>query len=320
MTKRIALLDGDVIAYRAAAANETRSIKVTHKITGQVTEHAHRTAFKEHIKGFFEADEFDVEDVQTAMPVEFALNGVKATIESLCKSCDADEYEVYLSGKTNFRDDLPLPTKYKSNRTDNIRPLQLKDCREYLEKHHEAIRVEACEADDALAQRAYEGFKQGTVNIVCTIDKDAYGVESWLYNWTKMEKPVLVKGLGSIELDEKKCLRGIGRKWYYAQWCKGDMVDCFKPSELSGKKFGDVACYKLLAGCKTDKECVQAVYDQYKAWYPSAITYTAWDGTEHTKDAIELMDLYAACAHMRRFPTDVFDTRKLLTKLGINYE
>lgn len=320
MTKRIALLDGDVIAYRAAAANETRSIKVTHKVTGQVTEHAHRTGFKEHIKGHFEPEEFIIEDVQTPEDIRFALNGVKTTIESLCASCEADEYEVYLSGKTNFRDDLPLPTKYKSNRTDSIRPIQLKECRDYLEKHHEAIRVEHCEADDTLAQRAYEGFKQGTINIVCTIDKDAYGVESWLYNWTKMDKPVRVKGLGSIELDDKKVLRGMGRKWYYAQWTKGDQVDCFKPSEIAGKSFGDVACFKLLNGCKTDKECVEAVYQQYKKWYPGVVTYKCWQGIERTTDAIGLMDLYAACAHMRRFEGDVFDTEKLLKTLGIEYE
>lgn len=320
MTKRIALIDGDVIAYRAAAANETRSIRVTHKVTGQVTEHAHRTGFKEHIKGLFEVDEFDIEDVQTAEDLKFALHAVKTTIEGLCATCEADEYEVFLSGKTNFRDDLPLPSKYKGSREDNIRPLQLKECRDYLVKHHEATHAVDCEADDVLAQRAYECLKSGDVGIVCTIDKDAYGVESWLYNWTKMDKPVRVTGLGSIELDDKKVLRGIGRKWFYAQWVKGDSVDCFKPSELSGKKFGDVACLKLLGGCKTDKECVEAVYKQYKTWYPGVVKYTCWEGKQHTTDAIGLMDLYAACAHMKRFQLDVFNTKKLLDKLGIVYE
>lgn len=319
MTKRVACIDGDIVAFRCAAANESRSIKVTHKVTQQVTEHAHRTAFKEHIKGLFEVDEFEIEDVQRAEDIKFAFHAMKTTIEGLCKTCDADEYEVCLSGATNFRDDLPLPTKYKSNRTDNIRPLQLKECREYLIKHHEASVSQGQEADDDLAARAYAGLKQGVVNIVVTQDKDANGVEGWLYNWAKMDKPILIKGLGEIHLDDKKELRGIGRKWFYAQWVKGDSIDCFKPSELSGKKFGDVACFKLLGECKTDKECVEAVYKQYKAWYPEPVTYTAWDGTEHTKDVIEIMDMYAACSHMRRFEGDVFSTKKVMDKLKVDH-
>jgi hypothetical protein len=315
--KRIACIDGDVVAYRCAAANERRSIKATHKTTGQVSEHPHRTGFKEHIRGLFEVDEFTIEDQQHPEDLKFAFHAMKTTIEGLCASCEADEYEIYMSGPTNFRDALPLPTKYKSSRTDTIRPVQLKECRDYLMKHHDAKTAIDQEADDDLAQRAYEGFKENTINIICTIDKDAYGVESYLYNWTKMNAPIRVKGLGEIFLDDKKELRGQGRKWFYAQWAKGDSVDCFKPSELSGKKFGDTGCFKLLGECKTDKECVEAVYKQYKTWYPTPITYKAWDSTEHTKTVIEIMDMYAACAHMRRFDGDVFDTAKLLAKLGI---
>lgn len=321
MTKRIAIIDGDLIAYRAAAANETRSVRVTHKVTGQVTEHAHRTGFKEHIKGIFEADEFLIEDVQTPEDIKFALNGAKSSIKSLCDACEADEYEVYLSGKTNFRDALPLPTKYKSSREGGIRPMQLKECREYLVKHHEAFHAEGCEADDKLAQRCYEGLRSGDITIACTIDGDQNGVAGWMYNWNKMSAPKLVSGLGSIELiKDNKDFDGYGRKFFFAQWVLGDATDCFKPCEIAKKKFGVVAMYNLLKDCNTDRECVEAVYKQYKTWYPGVVEYTCWEGKQHTTDAIGLMDLYAACAHMVRFPGDRIDTRKLLTKLEIPFD
>lgn len=313
------VIDGDIVAFRCAAANETRSIKATHKTTGMVTTYPHRTAMKEQIKGAFELEEFDIEDVQTPEDIKNAFHGINTSIAALCKTCEADYYEVYLSGKDNFRLDLPLPTRYKSNRDDGLRPLQLKECKEFLIKHHEGIVVDGEEADDALSRRCYEGVKAKKKVIQSTLDKDANSNEGWLYNWIKMEEPLLVSGLGSLELDEKNKLRGISRKWFYAQWVMGDPVDCFKPSEIAGKKFGDVSVYKLLADCTTDKECIEAVYGQYKKWYPKPVTYTAWDGTEHTKDAVELMDLYAACAHMRRFEGDVFDTKKLLDKLKIEY-
>jgi len=133
-----------------------------------------------------------------------------------------------------------------------------------------------------------------------------------------MKEPKLISGLGEIELvKDNKDFDGYGRKFYYAQWVLGDSVDAFKPCELAGKKFGVVSMYNLLKDCKTDKECVQAVYNQYKKWYPSPVTYTAWDGKEYIKGVVEIMDLYAACAHMKRFETDVFDTKKLLTTLEI---
>ncbi len=315
--KTIAILDADIIAFRCSAANESRSIRVTHKVTQQVTEHAHRTGFKEHIKGSFEVDEFEIEDVQTCEDISHAFHAMNTTIDALVKSCGADGYELYISGDNNFRDNLPLPTKYKAGRS-SIKPLQLADCRNYLVKKKGAAVVHDKEVDDVLAQRCYEGLRDKVKTVACTIDGDQNGVAGWMYNWTKMQQPKLVKGFGSIELTKgNKDFDGHGRKFYYAQWILGDAVDAFKPSEIANKKFGVVAMYKLLGDCKDDKECVQAVYNQYRAWYPTPVTYTAWDGKEYTKDVIEIMDMYAACAHMKRFDDDIFDTKKLLTNLGI---
>lgn len=317
--KKVVVLDGDCLVYRAAAANESRSIRVTHKQTGQITTHAHRTAFKEHIREVFLIDEFEVEDVQEAEDLSFALHGIKVTIENICKTCNADDYIIYLSGSSNFRDRLPLPTKYKGNRVGNIRPLQLKDCRQYLIHQHNAKLAIDCEADDMLAQMAYLGSKNKEIRYyICTNDKDAYSSDSWLYNWTKMDKPIRIKGLGHLELDDKGKVRGQGRKFLWWQIAAGDPVDFFKPSELSGKKFGDISAYKLLKDLKTDRECVEALIKLYKSWYSPTITYTAWDGVEHTKCPLDMLDMYAACAHMRRWEGDVFEIRKVMANLGID--
>lgn len=318
MTKTIAILDGDIIAFRCAAANETRSIRATHKVTGQEITCPHRTALKEQIKDVFQIDEFDIVDVQTPEELNYAFNAMNTCIDAFKRSCGASSFELYISGENNFRDDLPLPTKYKSNRT-GIRPVLLKECREYLVKSRQAKIVNGREVDDILAQRCYEGLKQGIKTVAVTNDGDQNGCAGYYYNWTKMTEPFLVQGLGEIKLTEnRKDFDGYGRKFFYAQWVFGDWnVDRFKPAELSGKSFGVVAMCKLLKDCDTDKKCVQAVYDQYRLWYPKPVTYTAWDGKEYTKTVIELMDMYAACAHMKRFENDVFDTAALLTKLGI---
>lgn len=318
MTKTIAIIDADILAFRCSAANESRSVRATHKTTGQEIVCPHRTALKEQIRGVFDLSEFDIEDVQTPADITFAYKAMKTCIEAFKKSCNADKVELYISGEGNFRDSLPLPTKYKSNRT-GIKPLQLQACRDWLINKKGAVVVNGREVDDMLAQRCYEGLKQGVKTIAVTIDGDQNGVAGFFYNWTKMDEPKLVSGLGYIELiKDNKDFDGYGRKFFYAQWVYGDWnTDRFKPAELSGKNFGVVSMYNLLKDCNTDKECVQAVYDQYKRWYGNGVTYTAWDGTEQTKSTIELMDMYAACAHMKRFENDVFDTKKLLDKLEI---
>lgn len=321
MTKTIAIIDADIVAFRCSAANETRSIKATHKTTGQEIICPHRTALKEQIRDVFQIEEFDIEDIQTAEDVSHAFHAINTTIEALKKSCNADDVEIYISGHDNFRDKLPLPSKYKGTRT-GIKPVQLQECREYLVKKKGAEVIHGKEVDDKLAQRCYEGLKQKIRTVACTIDGDQQGVEGWYYNWTKMQEPKLIKGLGEIYLvKDNKDFDGYGRKFFYAQWILGDSTDAFKPCEIAKKKFGVVAMYNLLKDCKTDKECVEAVYNQYKKWYSDEyIEYACWDGKPQKKTVIELMDMYAACAHMRRFEDDVFSTEKLLKTLEIKYD
>ncbi len=321
MTKTISIIDGDILAFRCSAANETRSIKATHKTTGQEIICPHRTSLKEQIKDSFSIEEFDIVDVQTPEDISHAFHAINTTIEALKKSCKADEVEIYLSGVDNFRDKLPLPTKYKSGRS-STKPLQLKECRDYLELKKKAEVVNGREVDDKLAQRCAEGLAQGIKTIACTIDGDQNGVAGWMYNWTKQSEPFLVKGFGEIRLvKDNKDFDGYGRVFYYAQWVLGDAIDAFKPCEIAGKKFGVVSMYNLLKDCKTDKEAVEAVYKQYKTWYPKEpIVYTDWQGIEQSKSLIEIMDLYASCAHMLRSEDDVFSTEKLLNNLGIDWK
>ena len=322
MTKTIVVIDGDIVAFRCAASNEKRSIKATHKTTGQEIVCAHRTAFKEQIRDVFQPEEFDIVDVQTAEDISHAIHGMKTTVAALKKSCNADEVEIYLSGKNNFRDSLPLPTKYKDR--GGIKPTQLKECRKYLQEKMGAVIIDNYEVDDKLAMRCHEGLQQGVKTIAATIDGDQNGVAGWMYNWNKHSEPFLVQGFGEIHLvKDNKDFDGYGRKFFYAQWVLGDSVDVFKPCEVAKKKFGVVSMYNLLKDCTNDKEAVQAVYNQYKSWYcPNGcepVMYIDWQGNSQSKTLIELMDMYAACAHMLRWEGDVFNTEALLDKLGITY-
>lgn len=51
---------------------------------------------------------------------------------------DPDSYEVYLTGKTNFRNDIAKTAVYKGNRKDKIKPRHLQIVRDYLSMSYDA--------------------------------------------------------------------------------------------------------------------------------------------------------------------------------------
>lgn len=315
-------IDGDLLAFKATAVNEERSVKARHKETGEERLLDLRTTLKKEV-GKEAYKDWEFEDVQTPKNFKFSCNTAEDLIAKWVGFANADTYEIVLTGKDNFRDNLPLPRKYKANRENAIRPLHVKKMKQWLIDKHNATVVDGVECDDRLAELAYLGYKNKEKIIQTTIDKDAYGCEGWILHMDCIEHPKLISGFGKLTLIDKgktKELKGYGKIWMLVQSVLGDDSDGYKPCELAGVKWGDVACYNLLKDCKTYKEAFQAVYNQYREWYPSPVTYTAWDGKEYTKSALEIWQMYFDCARMRRWENDVVDLRDVLTKLEIDYD
>lgn len=317
MSKPIAVIDGDLLAFKSSAANESRFIEVLHKPTERVKVFKHRTEFKEKVDNTkFPLEDFIITDKQQADELSYALHTVKRMIEGICESCGTDQYEIYFSGKDNFRDKLPLPSKYKGNRDGLIRPLQLSDVKEYLIKKHGAAVVTG-EADDKISMRQYDGIKSNTKIIGCSTDKDSLGTDGWIYNWDTMEQPMFVKGLGELRLDDKNKVRGYGSKWKYLQWIVGDAIDGLNPCEIAKIKFGEKSGYKVLVDLETDKECWQAVHDLYLKWYPQSTEYIDQTGSNICADYLDIAQVYWDGIHMLRFAEDKVNVREVMRKMGI---
>jgi hypothetical protein len=322
----ILVLDGDEIAFKVSAACEQRGILVTNKTNEAQSAFKHRTEFNNFLAGLVIPDgHFEIEDTQIAEPIKNAFATIKAKLNNYKDKFNTEHMEIYLSGKDNFRDHIPLPIQYKSDRKDSLRPLLLKDIRNYLSEFQKAVTVQgAYEVDDVLGMRGYDGYKSGKKIIPFTVDKDALQNSGWLYNPDKMIEPQFIEGLGELSIDDKGKLRGFGRKWLYAQWVLGDSTDCYNPrdiaQQLTGKKptFGEKAAYKLLAELTTDKDCVKAIQDLYIKWYgKSDVTYKTFKGDERTVDYIEIMQMYLDCARMLRWEGDKVVVREMLTKMGL---
>lgn len=314
MTNTLAVIDGDLLSFKCAAVTEKRSVIAKHKETLDEVEFDTATKFKEWAGS--EASMYDLTPIRTPEPIANTLRSIKTKLNSILEACGADSYHIVISGDNNFRKEIPLPSQYKNTRSDTGKPVNLDEAKEYLIKHHNA-EVAVGEADEVLVGYAYQGYKNKQKVIQCSIDKDAYHGPYWLYNWDAMEAPELIEGFGKLYINSADTVKGQGRMFLYFQMAFGDPIDAYKPCELAKVKFGEKGAYKLLKDCTTDKEALEALVKQYKKWYPEPVTYRAWNDELHTKDWLEIWQMYADCAFMPRWVGDRFDVKKVLTKLGV---
>ena len=152
---------------------------------------------------------------------------------------EVQTWELHLTGKTNFRDEIAVTAPYKGNRKGTEKPTHYKLFREYLEMSWGATVNEGIEADDMLAMRQTD---LGEESVIVTLDKDLDQVEGWHYNFVK-------KSLYHIDKQE-----GLFR--FYKQFLTGDAVDNIKGVKGIGPKRAD----KLLEG-KSEKEMWEIVVE-----------------------------------------------------------
>lgn len=342
MTDKL-IFDADSIAYKAAAANEERSISTQHIEKGVIERWDNRTAFRKFLANTpHTEDMYTITDVQEARHSSYGKSLIREMIKGHQTRFGVSSHEIYIGGVDNFRDKIPLPMThiatcgkwagksklggaYKENREDSIRPLQLKELRSYMIGELKAIVVNGQEVDDMSSIRAYDGHLSGDRIIQVTEDKDALQCTGWLVNPQKMSKPIYIKGFGELH-KEGKGIKGTGRMWLYYQALYGDSVDNYHGCDLykieqdklgNSVTFGEVAAFKVLDGAKSDKEALTALYKQYKLWYPEKVTYMDHMGQMQSKDAIEIMQMYFDCAFMRRWENDRIIVADLLAKLGV---
>lgn len=319
MIESMVAVDCDLVSFKAAAACETRTIDV---YDGEFSlgNYPNRTAFKKYLTTTFPdktIDDFQIKDKQEVESVANCLHTVKVMLNGIREACGVNHIKAIVQGEGNFRDDLLLPSKYKGNRDGTIRPILLSDCKSYITRQYDHEYANGQESDDVCSTYAYKGFKERKVIIQASTDKDANHNVGLLYNWDKMSKPELIQGFGTLVRDAKGKVSGKGRKWFYHQILFGDRADNYCPYELSGQRFGEKSSFDVLDFLTTDKECWQAIYDTYTKWYPTAFEYTAWNGEKVKADAVQMMQLYIDCAHMRRWENDRLNVVDILDKMGV---
>lgn len=317
------ILDGDSIAYRCAAAVEERGILVKHKPSGKSMEFKTRTEFKEHMSNRKKTitEDYEIEDTQDPGSVSIVLRTMRQHVEKVANACNADEVIIYAGERDNFRNTLPLPSKYKGNRTGLIRPLNLDAAKAYLRNSLGAKLAIGYEVDDACCIAAYEAKAKGKKAVMYWYEKDQNSFDGiYLLKQEGDEfHETLVPSLGSLWKD-KTDVKGLGFKFLAFQVCYGDGVDNFRAAEVSTtvKRFGKSSAFKILDPLSTEQEVAQAIVDQFKKFYPEPVTYSDWTGKEQTKDWKEMLDMYFKCARMKRSEDDQLDSIAFLASKGVD--
>jgi len=141
------LIDGDVLAYRAAFScqdtSEQDAIEKLDDIVYEILDEVYWDAHDDDIK---------------------------------------DSYIVYLTGKGNFRYDYAVSYPYKGNRKNTEKPIHLRAIRDHMIDNWDAVVSEGEEADDLIGIGA---TNYGPDTIVATIDKDMLQLPCVHYNPSK---------------------------------------------------------------------------------------------------------------------------------------
>lgn len=199
------LLDGDIIAYRAAFS----------------------TRDSPDIKSALDKTDELVSNILTQ-----CLGGFYAP----------NEYQIYLTGEGNFREDIAKTLVYKGNRKGVDKPPHLQEIKEYLQSEYKAIVSGGEEADDLIA---IEATKLGYKACIASVDKDFLQVPCWHYNISKQE----FSKVSELE----------GLRFFYSQILTGDRADNIQGVVGIGPKKAE----KFLLDCQNEHEMFKVVLDKH---------------------------------------------------------
>ena len=189
------LIDIDSAVFKAGCANEARGYNVV-DIDDVTVVHSCQykkdaVAFVEGLGGLQEG--VRIEPYKAAKgPESHSIQNVDTIVKGIIKQYPRVEYEMYISGKGNFRYDVH--PEYKANRDSFARPLHEQIIRERLISHWGAEVVDGEEVDDKVS---YLGYDRPDDRIIVSIDKDLDNTPGRHYNYDKKEEYLITHDEGN---------------------------------------------------------------------------------------------------------------------------
>lgn len=188
--------------------------------------------------------------------MDYCITAAEQRMDNILEATGCKEIEFYLTGKSNFRNDIATIQTYKAGR--GSKPSLYEEMRKWVEFKWDATTVEGMEADDMLAVRQMQ--EKGDTVIVSR-DKDLRMVRGWHYGYqcgkqAEYEMRFIDK-IGYLEMGKK--LKGGGMKWFFSQLIMGDKTD-----NIQGVKgAGDKKAFNTIDPLTTSQEMFNACLELY---------------------------------------------------------
>ncbi|AGH32263.1 hypothetical protein VPHG_00200 [Vibrio phage 11895-B1] len=365
--------DFDGVVYRVCSNMEHRLIKVKHKTEDIEEVLQNITTFKgrgkkisevswlgvqnikREVEGkpLFNVDDFEITPFQELkMEKDKALEQAKIQIFMKIKQVKQQygipKVKLLLGEGSSFRESLNQAKLYKGNRADTLRPLLLKEVRqwvldeldsEFAAPLDDGRVIECDDLSNFYGVLGYQNYvKTGKFNFIeLSPDKDSpaqsgklmvnpdthTGENNPLRGKFKFPQAMLIhttnKSIGDVELVVKggekstsKEVKGYGLKFLVYQAILGkDQADSYNCLGDIGISLGDVEAYKLLKPCKTAKEVLQVAIDTAYERTPYGVQYTSHKGEKLDVDTMTYLNEYFRTAYMLRNTKDCMDLYKL---------
>ncbi len=275
------LIDGDIVLYRAAFAAQARKTLVELP-DGSSHLFSRKWAARDWIESMgYEEDDCTLVTMFDMKNEEEAYMIVDNIMQDIFNGLSSNNFEMYLTGKGNYREGLAVTHKYKGNRDDNDKPILYDQVKQYLVDTYDAQVIEGMEADDKL------GIEQTPETCIVSIDKDLDQIEGWHYNFVHQD-------LYNVSPDE--ALRS-----FQVQCLVGDPTD----NIVGLKGIGEKTANKLLDNCHPDdtweiilfeyeKQCGDAAFDRLvenaRLLYILRKPEEIWEPPQQLIDAAELFE------------------------------
>ncbi len=278
----IALIDGDIIVYRAGFSAQSTYYAIINRKDGFEIEFEPHQKKKEVIQVSshmgLTTEEWALDARIMVRPVSHACQAAKLILEAIIAEIKPDQVRIFLTSndKSNYRFKIAKTKKYKGNRTAP-KPKHYDDVRKYLIEQWAAEVITGEEADDAMGKAQ---TVPGVESVICSIDKDLDIIPGLHYNFVKDER-YKVSFFGSLKLytlaSGRQAIRGGGLKWFYAQMLLGDNADNIPG--ITG--CGPIKVFNILNPLTTETEVHNRVLGIYNSAYP--------DGLEKFKEMYNLL-------------------------------
>ena len=297
---KVLIVDGDIACYKIASVTEFKYLYTSSE--GEEFKVKSKKSFLAYCEeNDLDINSFSVVPTQIAEPVSYAIKSLNDSMVKVMEYCGCNRIEYYIGGSGNFRNEIPLPVQYKTNRTETVRPIHLTALKDYLIKYKGAKKVCCSEADDVVNNRMRTLNKQGIRCVLYSNDKDCMqNVDYDLLNFNPDKADIIVskKGVGEL-IDRGKDVKGSGLKWLILQTLLGDEIDGFTPKVFFNKKYAGKSFYKDFNDCKTEIEVLERFVEVAKRLVPYKVSYTSFTGQLMELNRKELFSMYFTMNKMR---------------------